>query len=177
MSDRNGALRILRQQDGRWLFDSRSLAQLPDIIGELQDSKRVTGEESEQHLHLRIRQRLPDSLTQRAFLLDNWLWLALLIIIGAGVLVDKLGSLLLRALVHHWRVRTRTRAFADLPDNMLRPSGLMAMAMLLWIGINLIGLPEQAQTGSRWTTSMVPWNRSASAAPAYAPSTSVYGMS
>ncbi len=143
---RSGALRILRQPDGSWLFDSRSVAQLPDIIRELQDSKRVTGAESEQHLplHLRIRQRLPDSLTQRAFLLDNWLWLALLIIIGAGVLVDKLVSLLLRALVHHWRVRTRTRAFADLPYNMLRPFGLMAMAMLWWIGINLIGLPEQA---------------------------------
>lgn len=141
-----GAVRILRQSDGRWLFDRRTLERLPDIVAELADRKRVVGDDSEAYLplHLRIRQRLSPELTQRTFLLENWHWLALLIIVATGVLVDKLVSLLLRFGLTHWSRRSRSRAFSEIPDSMLRPFGLMAMAVIWWIGINLIGLPEQA---------------------------------
>ncbi len=142
-----GPVRIVRQGDGHWLFDQRTLARLPDILEEVAGRERVVGDAgAAQHvpLHLQLRRELPASLTHRTFLLENWRWLALLVIVAVGVLLDRLLSLLLRHLLTHWSRRSGSRAIRDIPDNMLRPFGLMAMAVIWWIGINLIGLPEQA---------------------------------
>jgi MscS family membrane protein len=142
-----GAVHISRQSDGRWLFDSRTLARLPDIVEEVSNLRRVVGEGEESEyvpLHLRLRRELPQTLTQRGFLLENWRWLALLVTVALGVLVDKLVGLLSRQGLTHWSRRSRSRAIQEIPDNMLRPFGLMAMALVWWLGINLMGLPEQA---------------------------------
>jgi len=143
----SGSVEIVRQRDGRWLFGKRTVSQLPALVEELADSERVAGSDADnQHapLHLRLREELPEPLTERSFLLENWRWLALLIIIALGVVADWLVSFLLRFALTHWSRRSRSPAFQQIPENMLRPLGLQAMAVIWWIGINLIGLPEQA---------------------------------
>ena len=142
-----GAVSISRHADGRWLFDQATVQRLPAIHDELADSRRVVGgEDGAAHLpfHLRIRAQLPDTLKQPLFLLETWRWLGLLIIAAAGVFVDSAVSLLLRVFLRGWRQRNADGAFRDVPDTMLRPLGLLAMAAVWWIGINLLGLPEQA---------------------------------
>ncbi len=143
----NGAIRISRQPDGRWLFDAQSLDKLPAILEELADAKRVAGaDEDTSHLpfHLRLRSHLPPVLKQEIFLLENWRWLGLLIIAAAGVLVDATVSFLLRLFMRGWRGRVGHGAFNEVSDRMLRPLGMVAMALVWWVGINLLGLPERA---------------------------------
>ncbi len=143
----SGVVRIARQADGRWQFDRETLARLPSIHDELADKARVVGgDEDISHLpfHLRLRAQLPDTLKQQAFLLENWRWIGLLIIAAAGVLVDMVVSLLLRLFMRGWRSRSADGAFCEVSDKMLRPLGLVAMAAVWWIGINLLGLPERA---------------------------------
>jgi MscS family membrane protein len=143
---RRGSVRISRQPDGRWLFDRATVAALPDMVDELAKTARVTGADSQGHLplNLRLRQSLPASLKQEVFLLENWQWLALLAIVALGVVVDWLITLALRLGVRGWRHRTSHEAFSDISDNILRPFGMMAMAMVWWTGISLLGLPESA---------------------------------
>ena len=142
-----GVVRIARRAAGRWQFDRETLDRLPAVYDELADRARVVGgDEDISHLpfHLRVRAQLPDSLKQQAFLLENWRWLGLLLIAAAGVLVDMIVSLLLRLFMRGWRKRSGEGAFCDVSDKMLRPLGLVAMAAVWWIGINLLGLPERA---------------------------------
>lgn len=142
-----GTVRIAMQADGRWLFDGATVADLPEIHDELAGKARVVGDEQDSsHLpvHLRLRNHLPDSLKQRTFLLENWRWAALLIIAAAGVLLDWLVSALLRLFMRGWRQRSGHEAFRDVSDRTLRPFGMLAMAAVWWLGINLLGLPESA---------------------------------
>ena len=142
-----GEIRVSRGEDAAWRFDRDTVARLPAILEELSDTARVVGGDRDaSHLpfHLRLRTNLPNSLKQRVFLLENWRWLALLLIAAAGVLVDGLVSLLLRLFVRGWRERAGHGEFREVSDKMLRPLGLLAMAAVWWIGINLLGLPENA---------------------------------
>lgn len=144
---RNGSVRMVRHESGEWLFERETMDKLPQILDELADSKRVKGSETDASYlpwHIRLRQLMPDSLKADTFLLPNWQWLGLFITVVLGVIVDKLVSFLLRQFVRRWRNRTKSPQFKEISDQVLRPLGLMAMAVAWWICINLIGLPEEA---------------------------------
>ena len=143
----NGDVKIAPQADGRWLFVAETLDRLPAIHEELADRARVVGSEKDaSHLpfHLRVRAGLPESLKRQVFLLENWHWIGLLIIAASGVLVDFAVSLILQLFMRNWRQRAAHGDFSEVSDRMLRPLGMVAMAMVWWLGINLLGLPERA---------------------------------
>jgi MscS family membrane protein len=142
-----GAIQITRQADGSWLFDRESIKQLPALLEELEQKTRVVGAERNlSHLpwHLRIRSTLPDWLKQKSFLLENWHWLGLLLIVAAGVVVDWVISFALQLVVRRWRKSRKHSAFLSVSDNLLRPVGMLGMALVWLSGINLLGLPEKA---------------------------------
>jgi MscS family membrane protein len=141
----HGDIRIARTDSGAWLFDQNTIAQLPAIMDEVADTERVSGtdeESSKVPWHIRFRQQIPASLKHPSFLLPNWQWLGLLATILLGVVADKLLSFFLRTGVRRWRNRTVHEEFKEISEDILRPLGLMAMALIWWSGINLIGLTE-----------------------------------
>jgi len=139
-----GAITLVRQSDGRWLFSQKTLERLPALLEELADKQPVAGTGNEAYLpfHLRMQKQLPGYLRSAPFLIENWRWIGILLIVAAGVLLDRLVSWALAGVVRRWRARSIT--YAQVPDSMLRPLGLMAMALVWWLGINMLGLPEQA---------------------------------
>ncbi|MCB1733831.1 MAG: mechanosensitive ion channel family protein [Gammaproteobacteria bacterium] len=142
---RAGSVTITRQADGSWLFSKRTIADLPAMSDEVSGlARRVGGDDqrANQPLHLRLRDALPGYMKAAPFLLENWRWLALFVLIVLGVLLDRIVSWFLAAFVRRYRQRSST--YQDVRDRMLRPLGLMAMAVLWWVGVNLLGLPEQA---------------------------------
>lgn len=142
---RNGSVRISRVSDGRWLFERATIESLPLILDELAEKKRVVGsQEDSKYLpwHIRLRQTLPASFTQEVFLLPNWQWLGLLLTVLLGVIADRLLSFFLRKLVRRWKDRAESTEIKEVSVQILRPLGLMAMALVWWVGINLIGLQE-----------------------------------
>ena len=58
---KSGAIIISRQEDGRWLFDRRTIALLPELRKEVASRSRVTGVklEDETPWHLRLQQQMP----------------------------------------------------------------------------------------------------------------------
>lgn len=144
-SYQSGDIRIARAESGAWLFDQNTLTQLPSIMDEVADTKRVSGEDGDSNgvpWHIRFRQKIPDSLKTSSFLLPNWQWFGLLGTILLGVIADKLLSFFLRSGVRRWRNQTVHQEFKEISDDILRPLGLMAMALIWWSGINLMGLTE-----------------------------------
>ena len=143
----SGEVRIARLEDGRWLFDRETIAALPAILEEVATRQtQVSGAGNAEWLplHIRLRQQLPGWLTERTVILQNWQWIGLLLIIAVGVVVDRIAQFLARLAMRRWlarfpQVASRIRD----ADRRLRPLGLMLMAVVWWIGILLLGLPEE----------------------------------
>ncbi|MBW9262205.1 MAG: mechanosensitive ion channel family protein [Candidatus Thiodiazotropha sp. (ex. Lucinisca nassula)] len=141
----NGDIRIARTESGAWLFDQNTISQLPAIMDEVAETQRVDGKQAESSKipwHIRFRQQIPASFKATTFLLPNWQWLGLLFTIMLGVVADKLLSFFLRSGVRRWRNQTKHQEFKEISEDILRPLGLMAMALIWWSGINLMGLTE-----------------------------------
>jgi len=144
---KSGTISISRLEGGRWLFSKETIASLPSILDEISDKKRIKGgDDSTKYLpwSIRIRQQLPESLKQRAFLLENWHWLALFLMIVVGVISDKVVAIFLRGFVRRWKKKSEHQAYRGVSDGILRPFGLMAMAVIWLLGVNLLNLDEQA---------------------------------
>jgi MscS family membrane protein len=142
-----GIIRISRYADGRWLFDNETIVNLEKIWSEVENKKKVKGLESgNDHLplHLRIQSHIPAEMQKEHFLLKTWHWFAILITIAVGLLVDKVIAIVLRLFVRRWQHKKENSSLSDVSEEILRPLGLMAMAAIWWVGINMLGLPEQA---------------------------------
>jgi len=143
----NGTISIKQHSDGRWLFSQETLANLPTIIDELSTKKSLKTDDSGAQYtpwHVQFRQQLPDPLRKRSFLLENWKWLGILIIIALGIVADKISSFSLQLSVRRFRAKTATAALKDTPDDLLRPLAILMMATIWWGGLNLLALPDQA---------------------------------
>ena len=144
-----GRIAIARQPDGRWLFSAGTLTVLPDILDHLaQEKKNGAGSDRDEGTrlpwHLRLRQQMPEQLRKKSFLLEHWQWLGILSTIAAGIVADKLTAVLLLLCVRYWRRRHQPLESHILPDDWLRPLGLLSMAAIWWTGLNTLALPAQA---------------------------------
>ena len=145
----NGKVEITFGENEGWRFSPDTVASLPLLLDELSEAKNIANGENEDRivhlpLHLRLRSFIPTNWKQQNFILERWQWAGILVVILAGIILDKFVSLLLSITVKIWRTRYATGAFRDISDQILRPLGLMAMAFAWWAGVNTLGLPAQA---------------------------------
>lgn len=141
----NGKIEIVFTENVGWRFSAATVAALPALLDEMSDTEKVEGADTSAAarlpIHLRLRNMIPADWKKPGFVLERWQWVAILAIILAGVLLDKLVSLLLSLGVRIWRKRFARGAFRRISDSILRPFGLMAMAFAWWAGLNMLGLP------------------------------------
>ena len=143
-----GPIAITFSEEAGWRFSKESLANLPAILDELSEAekqqptdKTVQASETYLPLSVRIRQAVPQNLKHKTLALEHWQWLGILLTILVGFVLDKLVSLILRVTVQTWKRRMRSPAYQDVDNGILRPLGLMAMAIAWWAGLNIMGLP------------------------------------
>ncbi len=145
---KDGVIRLRRQEDGRWLFDASTIEQLPKIYDRVASRAPAKGlEDNAAYLpwEIRLQRMMPEVLRHKTFLLENWRWAALLLVIVLGMLADWLVSRALRRFMRRWMQRNPgDYAVVGDGENRLRPLGLVAMAGIWWAGINAVGLPELA---------------------------------
>ena len=143
-----GPIIIAYNEDRGWQFSKKSLEKLPDILDELSEAEKqqpkktvIQANDTYLPLSVRIRQAVPQKLKKKTLALEHWQWLGLLITIFVGFILDKFVSLLLRFGVRTWKSRMRQTAYKGVDNDILRPLGLMAMAIAWWAGLNIMGLP------------------------------------
>jgi MscS family membrane protein len=145
---KQGVVRLQKQTDGRWLFDARSIEIIPIVFAALEEKSPQSGSGNASYLpwEIRLERAMPPSLKHEVFLIENWRWLALLIVITLGVVFDWLLTRFLRRALRNWIARQKRAEYDDIQDqdNRLRPVGLVIMAAIWWMGIHAIGLPETA---------------------------------
>ena len=144
----SGRVELAWRKDIGWQFSTATIAALPNIMDELADVEKVAGADSDTTaalpFHLRLRAAIPPDWKKPSFFLERWQWFGILVIILLGLILDKLLSMILLATVRMWRRRFATGAFRHISDDILRPFGLMAMALTWWAGLNLLALPANA---------------------------------
>lgn len=143
----NGAIEIAFVDDVGWQFSSATIAALPALLDEVSTQDKVEGAHdsaAQLPIHLRLRAMIPPRFKETRFILEQWQWLGIAVVILAGLIVDKLLATLLALGVRIWRARRARGAYRQVSDKILRPFGLMAMAFLWWAGVNMLGLPASA---------------------------------
>jgi len=140
----DGVVRLSRQPDGRWLFDNETISKLPQLFERLSKEAMASGDKTSSSApwHLRIRNMLPGSLTQELFGVELWRLLGIFVIVLVGVLLDRIVSVILRVMVRSWRRRSKHDAYQNVSDEIMRPLGMMLLAIIWWLGLTLLGLPE-----------------------------------
>ncbi len=139
-----GSVAIVRQADGRWLFGKESVSALPAILQGLIEEPAIDGAKDPKvsvPFYIQVRSQLPDVL-KKSFLLEYWQWLGIFITILIGSVADKVLAWFLSRNVGRWK--KKHLAFQHMDVNILRPLGLMAMAVIWWFLIGLLGLPDTA---------------------------------
>ena len=142
--DQKIALRL--QEDKRWLFSRETLDQLPDITQLLQQKSSLVvlnkQELKHQPLSLRLRSQLPDRLQQQLLGLYYWQWLGVLLFVVLGIIADWVFSVIARLLTRIVSAHAQTHVYQQIRKGLFRPFGLMVMALVWWLGINQLSLPE-----------------------------------
>lgn len=138
----NIVLRVNEQKN--WLFSSKTVDKVPQIFQGLTDNHTIdTNGDSAVSLpaSVQLRSRMP-SLLKQGFILEYWQWIGLFFIIVFGSVADKVLAWVLKFNVGRWQ--QKHPSFEKLDSNVLRPLGLMAMALIWWSGLNMLGLPDTA---------------------------------
>ncbi|HHA18181.1 MAG TPA: mechanosensitive ion channel family protein, partial [Methylophaga sp.] len=139
-----GKVEIVKQLDGRWLFSKETIHDLPVILeGLLTEPAKYGAKDPQQSLpfYIKLRSQLPEVL-KGGFLLEYWQWLGVLLFIFIGSIADKFLAWLLARNVTKWK--SQHFGFDSMDSTVLRPLGLMAMAIIWWFGLGLLGLPDTA---------------------------------
>lgn len=139
-----GQVEIVKQLDGRWLFSKETIDDLPVILEGLLTEPAKNGIKDPQEslpFHIKARSMLPPVL-KGGFLLEYWQWIGVLLFIFIGSIADKFLAWILARNVTRWKIQHP--GFAGLDNSVLRPLGLMAMALIWWFGLGMLGLPDTA---------------------------------
>lgn len=135
---------ISRTDSGAWLFDQATVAAIEELYAEYEDAPVVRGVADSGEMLLPglwLRSKMPPTLRGRAFLLENWQWLALLILAFIGVVVDRLFTAVVRIILVSRLRRWLKDVDQDLMNTSLRPYGLVAMAVVWRLAVGFFDLP------------------------------------
>jgi MscS family membrane protein len=89
-----------------------------------------------------LRSLVPDEFHGGGFLLENWQWIGLLLLLVVGILVDRLARVLLAESAKRVFARFLPRGDGRLRRAAVRPAGMLVMALVWGSGLQMLGLPE-----------------------------------
>jgi MscS family membrane protein len=140
---------LLRVEDSIWLFSRRTIESLPQLLDLVRGQDVVAGVEAAleaEGLAEWIRNRVPESLRSRSVYLENWQWLAIVFVVIIGLLVERI----VLTLLSNWLLRIIRHAARSvdfrIDKQLIRPMGILAMALVWSLSLAHLDLPLQATT-------------------------------
>jgi len=102
-----------------------------------------------------VRERLPGTLVSRVFLLENWHWLALVVLVFVGVVVDRLVRVVLGVWVRRLLAKSERIRLPEASLSFAKPMGILAMALFWWLTLGWLDLPLNALTVLKLASQLV----------------------
>jgi MscS family membrane protein len=138
-----GSIELARDEAGRWLFTGETVDGIDKLYAQLKPLPRKAGSE---HVVLAdfVRDLMPAKLKKSALLIEYWQWLALLLTLLVGFILDYVVKLLIRRGSARLTGRQLTEERREAIARAAKPFGLLAMG-LLWVGVvQVLDLPPTA---------------------------------
>jgi len=132
-------------ENGAWRFTAETVAAVPELYEATRDIELVAGvtQSAEVTPAMWLRAQMPESLQARSFLLENWQWLGMLVLLVLGMLLDRLITGIVRAAVEGYLERRVENVGKGELSRALRPLGVLVAALVWWPGIFWLGLPTR----------------------------------
>ncbi len=149
---RSGAEQLVigQSDDGNWRFtaatcrfvetDINRLEQLPTMVGE----EALAEELATAPFPMRLRQWFPVSLRQPHFVLPDYQWICLLLVIFLGLAADVVTRNVMTWSADRWFSKAIEGEPVETTKKVWRPLGRLANATTWYFGTILIGLPSVA---------------------------------
>ena len=142
----DGAIVLVRGEDGAWRFSADTVAALPELHAQLAPLPTVAGKEILTAADW-LESKLPPVLVDGRFLtVKYWAWIGIFLVILAGLLADGIARAALRALSA--RLARRASVVQD-PEQLrdtLRPIGWTAAALVWSLPVGLLELRPIVET-------------------------------
>ncbi len=140
-------IKLTRGVDGLWRFSPETVAAIDDLWDRWYDrpllAKKAAGEEQKLFAD-RLRALFPKSLHGTTFLLHDYQWICLLVLIFLGFVADVVARFILHRLATTWFRLFRGKSQYDAQHGVFRPMGLLVQALVWYCGTLWIGLPDFA---------------------------------
>lgn len=134
-----------RGEDANWRFSQETCQAAETLYDELQEMPTLVTESEEKPetpFPLRLRQWFPQTLRQSHFILPDYQWLCLLLLIFLGLAADVVVRNVLTLAVDHWYKKNADQQSFETTEKVWRPLGRLANAAVWYFGTKLIGLPS-----------------------------------
>jgi MscS family membrane protein len=146
LAARSAAEKIVMAPDagGNWRFTAQSVAEIDALREALEMAPAVTAAPpslADVPPEVWLREQFPPQLRTTRFLLPDYQWFCLLVLIFLGFVVDIVVRTVFTWLAARWDAYFQTDQKMELDKKARRPLGLLAQATLWWQGIGYLGLP------------------------------------
>lgn len=141
------SLWVTRTNEDRWAFDARNASWIPRVYQEYANAPLRADALAKMgtidRLHRQLRASLPESALARAFVLENWQWVALVVVLGLAVVLGRFVQMLLAGIARRGAGREGLLKSASELKRFNRPAGLFAAASFFGAFLPLAGLEGQ----------------------------------
>ena len=137
-----GSIEGEKVADGSWRFSAKTRHEIAELLEKVRDRAAQAGRRDITTSGTWLRDLMPAWLRNRVFLLANWQWVGLLMLVILGIIAGQIGAFLFFRIA----LRLARARGAELRRGRKagRPFGLMAMAAFWWLGLDWLLLPERA---------------------------------
>ncbi len=153
----HGQVVIAPDARGEWLFDAETVREIPRLLAAVRDRAIVEGATKVERLPfgLWLQSKMPEALRGRALWIEHWQWLFLVLLLVAGLIVDRLVAGLGRSVAGNYLSRHLVSIEPPRLKRALRPMGLFAASLFWWFGIYRLALPPGALDVLRYAAHFV----------------------
>jgi MscS family membrane protein len=102
-----------------------------------------------------LQEHMPAVLRERIVILENWQWLGLLLLVVAGVILDRIVRIVVGAWVRRLLSRSAHVREPGAAGSFAKPVGILAMAFSWLLGLGLLDLPPSAQAALAFAARLV----------------------
>lgn len=145
--------------EARWLFSRETLDRVPGFARRLagepilervkeRRTREAKSRDFMQWTRYELRSRMPDVLLGKGFLLENWQWIAIALLVFLGLVLDRIVSFFMKRVVVRFlrSERMATNLPADELSNFERPFGLFVIGWFVGRAIPLLSLESIYET-------------------------------
>ena len=141
-------IELTQGEDGLWRFSPETLASIDDLWERWRSRDPVVGGDrvADETLSMWIERQFPPPLHEQRFLLRDYQWICLLVVIALGFVADLLVRQTLYLLTKVWFRYIHTDADHAAERKIWKPVGLLSQGIVWYVGSTAIGLPPLMRT-------------------------------